>query len=515
MSGFDTVITGGSVIDGAVDAVPTRADVGIVDGRIEAVGDLRAAERRTTVDASGSVVAPGFIDGHTHVEMASLFGLADQFAPLDQGVTTTMVGADGFGWVGLDPTQRRRWWEDTAAIYGPLPDAIPDWDTPAEFLADIRNASLTSVVPLVPHCNVRAAVMGDRPGTADATEIAAMRKVIGDWMDEGAVGMATGLDYLPGRYADVDELVALCQTVAERGGVYASHVRNLDFGRADAWREAGEIGRRANIPLRFAHERLDEEGAALLDEVSVDNDVTVDVHLYPAGVTSLAFHVPPEHLAAGVMPMSAKLRSDRQLRQQLAAHLTAQMTGRPGQEAIVAATMSRKHEGRMLSEIAAERGCTVGDVAVQLLIDEMPSALLVYVWQAADAIWDETMERSITDPRTIVATDGVYLGSSTHPRGWGTFPRILGEFARDRAMVPLATAVHKMTGKTADAYGLTDRGRIAPGLRADITVFDPATVGSLASLAEPRVAPTGIEMVMVGGRDVTGGNTNIEENPAT
>lgn len=512
---FDTVIAGGTVIDGSAGAAATRADVGITGRRIEAVGDLTAAERATTVDATGCVVAPGFIDGHTHVEMASLFGLADRFAPLDQGVTTTMVGADGFGWVGLDPEQRRRWWEDTAAIYGPLPDVVPEWDTPAEFLEDVRDASLTSIVPLVPHCNVRAAVMGDRPGRADAGEIAAMRTVIADWMDEGAVGMATGLDYLPGRYADVDELVALCQTVAERGGVYASHVRNLDFGRADAWREAGEIGRRANIPLRFAHERLDEEGAALLDEVSHDNDVTVDVHLYPAGVTSLAFHVPAVHLADGVMAMSGRLRSDADLREQLAAHLTRQMTGRPGQEAIVAATTSRQHEGRMLSEMAAERGCTVGDVAVELLIEEMPSALLVYIWQASDAIWDETMERSITDPRTIIATDGVYLGSSTHPRGWGTFPRILGEFARDRAMLPLATAVHKMTGRTADAYGLVDRGRIAPGLRADITVFDPATVGSLASLAAPRLAPTGIEMVMVGGRQVTRGNVNTEENAAT
>lgn len=509
MMAYDVVIAGGTVIDGTADATPTIMDVGITDGRIVAVGDLSAAERAATVDAVGRVVAPGFIDTHTHIEMAALRGADDGFAAVRQGVTTALVGADGFGWVGLRPDEEARWWDDTASIYGPPPDPRPRWDRPDEFVRDLRAASAHDVLPLVPHGNVRASVMGAAPGEPSAAEMRQMCSVVEAWMATGAVGLASGLDYLPGRYSSTEEVAELARVVSSGGGVYASHVRTIDLGRAAGWRDAARVGTLADIPVRIAHERLDDIGAELLDELSEVVDITVDSYVYPAGCTSLAFHVPAQDLADGAMAMSQRLATDDEFAGRLAAHLQSRMTGNPGQEALIAATTSGSHEGRTLGQLAEDRGVTVGEAAVELLRDEMPCALLVYVWQSADAQWERTVARTLRDPRTFIVTDGIYVGTHTHPRGFGTFPRILGEYVRDRSVVSLPWAVHKMTGMPAAAYGLDDRGRIAAGRRADIVIFDAEAIGCPADTADPRRSPTGIDRVLVAG------NTIVENGVTT
>lgn len=499
MSELEVVITLGTVIDGSADAAAYPADIGIADGVIVEIGDLSQRARRSTIDASGRVVAPGFIDTHTHVEIASLHGHPDRFAPLRQGVTTTFSGADGFGWVGLDAPDRLRAWEDTAAIYGTPVEPLPAWDQPADFVSDLREASPTRVVPMVPHGNIRAAVMGDDPRPAGPAELGAMCQLIDAWMDAGAVGLASGLDYLPGRYAGTEEVIELCAHVASRGGVYGSHLRLHDKGRRDAWREIGEIGREAGIPIRIAHERIDDEAAAVLDETAAGNDLTFDTYLYPAGCTSLAFHVPPEHLADGVVAFAARLRDDEALAAELAIILQEKMAGRPGQRALIAATTSGQYEGRALDELAADWDMTVGEVAVELLRTELPAALLVYVWQVADDSWQETVRRTVADGRSIIASDGVYLGSHPHPRGFGTFARVLGTLARDSGMVSLPRVIHKMSGKPAEAYGLTDRGLIETGRKADLVVFDPQTVNGTDDYSNPRQEPRGIDLVLIGG----------------
>lgn len=499
MSQMDLVVASGTVIDGSADAMPYVADVGVIDGMIAEIGDLSERARGATIDASGRVVAPGFIDTHTHVEIASLRGNPDRFAPLRQGVTTTFTGADGFGWVGLDAANRLRAWEDTAAIYGTPVDPLPAWDHPADFVSDLREASPTRVVPMVPHGNIRFAVMGDDPRPAGTAELEAMRDLIDEWMDAGAVGLASGLDYLPGRYAGTDELIGLCTHVASRGGVYGSHLRLHDKGRRDAWKEIAEIGRASGVRIRIAHERIDEEAATVLDETAAGNDLTFDTYLYPAGCTSLAFHVPAEHLADGIVAFSERLRNDEALASDLAVFLQEKMAGRPGQRALIAATTSGQYEGRALDELAADWGMTVGEVAVELLRTELPAALLVYVWQAADDSWSDTVKRTLADDHSIIASDGVYLGSHPHPRGFGTFARVLGTLARDNGMVTLQRAVHKMSGKPAEAYGLTDRGVIAKGRKADLVVFDPQTVNGTDDYGNPRQVPRGIELVLIGG----------------
>jgi N-acyl-D-amino-acid deacylase len=502
VSRFDVVVSNGMVIDGSDGAAPTPGDVGIADGIIVDVGDLSAESRGETIDAAGNLVVPGFIDTHTHVEIASLKGHPDRFAPIAQGVTTTLVGADGFGWVGLPNEGRRRWWEDTAAIYGPPINPLPAWDRPADFLADLTKASPTRVVAMVPHNNVRAAVMGPSRKTPTAGEMQAMQRIVAAWLDAGAVGLATGLDYLPGRFASTDEIAALCEPVAQAGGVYATHMRLLDAGRAEAWREAADIGRRAGVGVRIAHERLDEIAMALLEETSTVADMTLDSYLYPAGCTSLAFHVPPELLEDGVTELSRRLQGNSGIAGDLAEHLEGRLTGGPDQEVIIAGTTSGRYEGQTLNALALERGVPVGRVAVDLLRDEMPCAVLIYAWQRPDVSWDIIMRRTLGDQRTIIASDGVYLGSKAHPRGFGTFPRVLGPLSRDKDLVSLPDAVHKMTGKPAAAYGLSDRGLIEPGRKADLVIFDPNTIDGPADYQQPRRRPIGIDAVLIGGRQV-------------
>jgi len=500
MSTLDLVLANAVVIDGRRGSSPTATDVGVSNGLISDIGDLSGRPRRKTTDVEGHVLAPGFIDTHTHVEIAAIKGHPDRFASLAQGVTTTFTSADGFGWVGLPDMTKRRWWEDTAAIYGQPLDPLPGWANPGDFLAQLRASSVTSVVPMVPHNNVRAAVMGESPAKPDASQMARMHEMVQDWLDAGAVGLATGLDYLPGRYSDTDELVEFVERIVEGGGVYASHIRLLDSGRADAWAEAAEIGHRTGAGVRIAHERLDEDGMALLDQVSGNANITIDSYLYPAGCTSLAFHVPPDLLANGVTALSEKLTADDMLADGLAAHLEKRLTGGLDKKVIVAGTTTGSHEGRTLGSLADERGTSVGRVAVELLKDEMPCAVLIYAWQAPDVSWDVIMKRTLGDDRTLIASDGVYVGSKAHPRGFGTFPRVLGALSRDKGLISLPAAVHKMTGKPAEAYGLSDRGIVEPGRRADLVVFNPETVTGTEDYDNPRAAPQGIELVLVGGR---------------
>lgn len=507
MTEFDLVLANAFVVDGTREAQPASCDLGVSGEIIAGVGDLSNRSRSVTVDVGGQVVAPGFIDTHTHAELVAFLGGVDMHAPIAQGVTTIFTGADGFGWVGLPEEERLRWWQDSAAIYGPLPDPLPDWPTPSAFLRDARAASPASLVPMIPHGNIRAAVMGVSPRRPNTHELDAMCTLVGDWLDQGAVGMASGLDYLPGRYASTDEIVRLCEVVAERGGVYASHLRLADLGRAEAWREAADIGKRAGLGVRIAHEKLDEEGAGLLEECSSDVDVTIDSYLYPAGCTSLAFHVPPEMLVDGVMNLARRLRTDSRLARDLAKHLDAKLAGGPGQEVIVAATTSGSLEGKTLGELADRRDETVGEAAVFLLREEMPCSLLVYVWQAPDASWETTIERTLGNRRTMIASDGVYHGSYTHPRGFGAFARVLGQLARDRSLISLSEAVHKMTGLPAEAYGLGDRGIIEPGRRADLVVFGPELIDGPADFEDPRRPPVGIERVFVGGETVWRSNS--------
>ncbi len=494
---FDLIVRGGLVVDGTPAATPRRADVGIRGERIVAVGVLTDAGAPLEITAEERAVAPGFIDPHVHSETA-LRGNADRFGALLQGVTTHLTGADGFGWAGLPDDAAAALWRSTSFAYGD-PDARPSWATPAAYLDSFGGLPL-NVAAMAPHQAIRFGVLGWDARRATHDEILAMRRATNAWMDAGALGLATGLDYQPAASASTDELVALCEEVARFGGLYAPHQRYNEIGRPAAYAESIEVGRRAGTRIAIAHEFVDDETEPILTEASRDLDISIDWYLYPAGSTHLLSLLPVAEQVGGPDAIRDRL-GDGDYRRRVAGLLEAALaeSRKSGAREYFSATRTGRHIGLSIAEVAAGSGKPMGEAAVDLLIEEMPDALLVYRRGTPPGAFAAITRRTLAWPGFMVASDGIYHGARPHPRGFGCFARVLGEFVRREGALELGDAVHRMSGFAAMRYGLRDRGRVEPGFAADLVVFDPATVDGPASWEDPRRPPTGIDVVIVNG----------------
>jgi N-acyl-D-amino-acid deacylase len=509
---LDLLIHGGTVVDGT-GRPGIRADLGIRGDRIVALGELPAdADAATRIDATGRTVAPGFIDPHVHSETA-LRGNPDRYGSVQQGVTTHLTSPDGFGWAPLEDGGSADLWR-AYAFAGGQPDLGPRWPTVESYLAGFAGTIPVNVVPMAPHQAIRYAVLGwdARPATSD--ELRRMEDLTRTWLDNGAVGINTGLDYPPAAHSDTDELVALARVVAERGGVYASHMRYQGVGRAAAYREAEEIGRRAGVPIRISHESLDDESEPIVEEARRDIDLTIDWYVYPAGSSHLMVWLPPEEQVGGFDGLLHRLR-DPQTRARIATLIETQHAASvaTGAREYFAETHTGRHIGRSISEIASERGQSVGQTAVQLLEEESPEAILVFRRGMSDEAFDALARRTVAHPAYTVASDGVYHGALPHPRGYGCYARFLRRWVREAGAVDLATGIRAMTGATAERFGITDRGRLAEGLAADVVVFDADTIADQATWEEPRLPPLGVDAVIVNGRVVVDHGTPTGELP--
>jgi N-acyl-D-amino-acid deacylase len=322
------------------------------------------------------------------------------------------------------------------------------------------------------------------------------------WLDAGAVALSAGLDYAPSWSATTDELVELAGLLRPTGGRYAAHARYRLLGRPEAIRETIEIGRRAGVGVVISHERIDDELEAVLDGAR-DVDVALDSHLYPAGCTHLTYHVPQADQAGGPDAIVARLAADPAMRERVAAHLDGVIAdgAAAGAREVVSATASGRWAGRELASIAGAWRMTPGEAAVRLLLDEGPDVLLIYhwgVWGRTDAEFAPIAARTLRHPATIVASDGVYRPGLPHPRGYGTFPRVLA-MVRDAGATSWGRAVHAMSGRPAQVYGLPDRGVIRSGALAHAVVFDPAIVAAGATWDQPTRPPVGVDAVIVNG----------------
>ncbi len=480
---YDVLIAGGTVVDGT--GTPGRlSDVGIRDGRIIAVApDLSRDSAQRIIDARGKVVAPGFIDLHAHLD--PLLRLPGAESHVRQGVTTALGGPDGTS---------------------PLPLA--------PYLDSAQAAGLgMNVAFLIGHNSIRESVMGLDNRAPTASELERMKALVAGGMADGAFGLSTGLRYLPGTFAKTDEVIALAAVAAAHGGIYTSHLRDEGMHLIEGVAEAIEIGRQAHIPVVLTHHKVigkpmwgaSKRTLAMIDSARAAGiDVMADQYPYTASYTGISVLVPTWALAGGNAAFRKRLDSPV-LRDSIMAGIVWNIENDRGGGDISRVQLARvpwdpSLEGKTLADWARREGReATPEVGAALVIEAMRRGGGNAIYHVMD---EGDVERIMRYPLTAIASDGrlVQPGEgSPHPRWYGTFPRVLARYVRERHVLTLEDAVRKMTSLPAGRLGLADRGRIATGAWADIVVFDPNTILDKATYEEPHQYPEGIPFVLVNG----------------
>lgn len=498
---FDVIIRNGTVVDGTGEP-GRREDIGLLGDRIAVIGNLDGAIAEREIDATNRIVAPGFIDVHVHSEVA----LADprnerRYGSVLQGVTTHLTAPDGFGWAPLKHDDATQLWQSTLFSHGES-DLSLDWPTVEEYLAIFEGNTPVNVVPQVPHCAVRFGAMGWDARPASDDELEHMRASTREWLEAGAVALCLGLDYQPSAFADTRELVELSKVAREYDAIYAAHVRYNDIGRPAAWRETMEISEQAGIPVHISHEHVTSETVPLLQEAAERSDLSFESYLYHASNTHLALTLPIWAQEGGPDGIRERLR-DPAARERIGEHLRQRLDpAMGGTRAVFIHTQTGRYIGQSIAEAADDAGMPVHEFAMTILEEEHPYALMVYHRDTPHAEVAESIAATIQHPAMMVASDGIYNGISAHPRGYGTFARVLRLCVREMGAVPIEDAVRKMSGFPAERFRIKDRGFLRQGYGADVVVFDPETVSDRATFEEPRLEAVGVDHVLVNGRSV-------------
>ncbi|MDU2063954.1 MAG: D-aminoacylase [Sporomusaceae bacterium] len=519
---LDFKIIKGTIVDGSGLAA-YESDLGIKDGRIVALGDLSAMDSRETFDASGLMVAPGFIDMHTHSDLSFYY---DERAnsKLCSGVTTEVIGNCGIGVAPIDEANRHLLIDYLGTrLIGSIPVKIElPWQSFAEYLAYFNDHKpAVNLAPLVGQGVIRIAAMGFSRGEPTAAQLHKMEALTETAMAEGALGLSSGLVYLPGEYSSADEIAALCKKIKAYGGFYATHIRTESDGILGAIDEALTIGEMAEVPVHLSHMKLLSQNMLgktdlVLEKLAQARSrgiaVTYDVYPYQAGLTSLSACLPPWIFEGGVEKMIERL-GDKAIRRQVQTEIEQ---GLPNWQNFVksaggwskfyvSSVKSEKNkvlEGQFITEIAKQQGTDPYSVVFDLLIAEKGRVQMNYFAMAEDDVMtflkqDEAMIGS--DAMSLTA-EGLLAFGKPHPRAFGTPTCFLGRYVREKKLLTWEQAIQKMTGLPAKRLGLKERGLIQTGYFADLVVFDPATIADQATYKEPKQYSQGIHAVFVNGQ---------------
>ncbi|MET0772072.1 MAG: amidohydrolase family protein [Candidatus Limnocylindrales bacterium] len=509
MDACDLLIHGGTVVDGTGEP-GVAADVAVHGDRLTILPvDARAPDAGRRIDATGLVVAPGFIDLHSH---SGLMVLAEpRHEPkVRQGVTTEVIGVDGNSYAPFRSRDDLLAFARLNAGLDGLPDGLDlDWGSTDSYLRRFDRRVAVNLAFMVGNSALRIEALGWDDVPADAVALDRMRGLLRESMEEGAFGISSGLDYPPGAFATTDELAALAAEAARHRGIYHTHVRYALGDRfLDPFREAIEIGRLGGGPVHITHfyRRSTAPGPAeamigLVEEArAIGQDVTWDTYPYEWASTRLLIMLPPWVQAGGPAPLMERL-TDRGVRDRLRAEIAARGVMFAGPSAwdevrlgALRTDAYRDWEGRTLGELMRASGADVVDTVCDLLLAEDLRTNQVTPGPAHGSLGP-----FLSHPVSMVGTDSTFVGEKPSPRTWGSFPRVLGEFVRDQRLMGLEEAVRKLTSAPAARLGIPDRGMLRDGMRADITVFDPATVASTATYDRPRSFPVGIPYVIVNG----------------
>ena len=450
------LLRGGTVVDGTGGA-RFVADVLVEGDRVAAVGAALDGRGAEVIDVTGRIVAPGFIDVHTHDDQVVL-SAPDMLPKISQGVTTGVVGNCG---ISLAPLVHRDAPPPLNLLGGPDKYVHPTMAAYASAVDRVRPA--VNVAALVGHSTLRVATMADPYRPATPVERARMVELLREGLDAGAAGLSSGVFYATGAAADVDELALLARVAGDAGGVYTTHIRDESDKVLDSLDEAFATGRRGGIPVVISHHKCagprnwgrSVETLAHIDAARARQPIGLDMYPYIAGSTVLR-----KEMVDGVIDI-----------------LLTWSTPHPEMAA------------RTLADIAREWNCTQQEACDRL----QPGGACYFQMREDD------VQRVLAYPATMIGSDGLPHDQHPHPRLWGTFPRVLGHYSRELGLFSLETAVHKMTGLSAQRFRLADRGEIRIGAYADIVVFDAATVKDVATFAQPKAVSQGIERVFVGG----------------
>ncbi len=511
---YDVLILHGQVPDGT-GSPWFYADLGILAGRIAAMGKLEGAEARRIIDARGLTVTPGFIDLHTHSDYSLLMDGKAQ-SKIRQGVTTEILGEheSAAPMLGLAREEKQ---QDLA--HTPL---RIDWTTFDEYFARLKaSGTSVNVATYVGAGTVRMAVVGgdNRPATPE--ELARMEALVEQAMQQGALGLSSGLIYPPNSFASTEELVALARVAARHGGIYATHIRGEGRHFPTAIAEAIEIGRRAQIPVHIFHfkvsgkaswGRMPEAVRMVEDARAQGMEVTANQYPYAASQTGLSATIPQKYREGGRQKFLARLK-DPAVREEIKKDFSraagpeadASVEGRTDWKTVVVASthepQDKQYEGRTVAELAETTGKHPVDFVADLLLSENGTVSAIYL-----SMNEQDVIYAMRQPWLAIGSDGTAINPTDfpwsgkpHPRFYGAHARILGKYVHGEHVLTLADAVRKMTSFPANILGLRDRGVLRPGMAADIAIFNPQTVADRATFENPHQYATGVGYVLVNG----------------
>ena len=509
---FDLIIRNGTIIDGT-GAPARRADIGITNDRITSIGDLANAQAKQIIDATGRFVTPGFIDLHTHTD-ETIFLNPKMESKIHQGVTTEVTGNCGGSVAPLYGAARESMLMELKQ-YSNIPLT---WESMGDYLNRVEELGIsTNYVTLVGHGTLRASVMGFDMRAPTTDELSAMKRLLAQSIEEGAWGISTGLIYPPSNYADLDELVALSEIAAQKGGIYASHIRNEGDQLLESVEEALTIGKRANIRVQLSHHKAAgkrnwgkvNQSLEMIQQARAQGiAANADQYPYIASSTGLGVVIPDWAHEGGTSKLIERLR-DAHTRQRIADEVKVV---RPGWEnpavdsgwhniVIVGCKSDRSLQGKTVWDIAQLRGKDPVETTCDLLVENQGSVQVVIFSMCEDDV--KTVMREsfvfVGSDSTARAPSGPLADVQCHPRTYGTFPRVLARYARELKVITWEQAIAKMTSGSAQVLGLKQRGELKPNYFADVVVFDPETISDTATFTAPHQFPNGIDYVIVNG----------------
>ena len=526
---FDVLIRGGTIVDGTgSDGVV--GDIGIKGERIDAIGQLADADASQTINASGKVVSPGFIDSHTHSDGSLLINPQHENG-IRQGITTEILGQDGLSYAPLSADNYAMYRQYLSGILG-LPPKDLDMSSVEAFRANYHKKVAINTAYNVPHGAIRLEAVGftDVPLSGDSLKKA--KRILAEGLNQGAVGFATGLSYFPNAYSDTEELIELCKVTQESGGVYVTHLRDQNIDRAHGGGmvpEALEIARKSGVKLHFSHYRTYPPNAGSVSEIMAEidkakesgADITLELYPYPTGSGYLLYWFSGSFHEGGPTEFLRKL-NDREEFDRIANYLDDKNTPETGDRiegqiqrrerkanlntSVFSYLPSGKNKdliGLSFFDAAVLRGTSLGRMLSQVLKDE---ELTVGFWGApphSTGLWEQVSRdclELLSRPDYMVGSDSISAHAFPHPRAYGTFPRFLGRLRRKYNTMSLEDMVQRMTDNPARRFGLTKRGRLEKGYYADVVAFNADTLIDTATYDDPCEYPVGISHVVVNGQ---------------